>query len=179
MIRDQAYEQQRRISLKTLDHQFRKELEAGLNCSPIESGAIVELVKEVYFPYSDGSESFRPGKVVAMAVDIKEPPGRALKDCTFKRIFLIDIPMISGAIRLVVILTVIGALQGINLQFAMTNGGPGYATAVPAYYMYKMAFVGWKMGYASAIGVFLFVTIFVLSYLNMRFARSDIEFEGR
>ena len=98
---------------------------------------------------------------------------------TFKRIFLIDIPMISGAIRLVVILTVIGALQGINLQFAMTNGGPGYATAVPAYYMYKMAFVGWKMGYASAIGVFLFVTIFVLSYLNMRFARSDIEFEGR
>ena len=88
MIRDQAYEQQRRISLKTLDHQFRKELEAGLNCSPIESGAIVELVKEVYFPYSDGSESFRPGKVVAMAVDIKEPPGRALKDCTFKRIFL-------------------------------------------------------------------------------------------
>ncbi|NLG52174.1 MAG: sugar ABC transporter permease, partial [Chloroflexi bacterium] len=33
-----------------------------------------------------------------------------------------------------------------------------------------------KMGYASAIGVFLFIIIFVITVINMRFIRSDIEY---
>lgn len=88
MIRCQAFEKQNRLSVKTLDQQFRKEVEEGLNCSPIESEAITNIVKEVYFPYLTGEESLRPGQLVVMAVEINEPPGKPLKDCKFKRVVL-------------------------------------------------------------------------------------------
>ena len=46
-------EELKRLKSKTLDAQFRRELEKGLNCSPFEAEAVCELVKEIYFPYFD------------------------------------------------------------------------------------------------------------------------------
>lgn len=47
MIRNKAEERKRRLSTKTLDRAFRKEVEEGLNCSPIESKALLDIVKEI------------------------------------------------------------------------------------------------------------------------------------
>ncbi len=51
MIRNKTEERKRRLSTKTLDQAFRKEVEEGLNCSPIESKALLDIVKEIYMPY--------------------------------------------------------------------------------------------------------------------------------
>lgn len=93
------------------------------------------------------------------------------------RLRYVDIPLIMGAIKLVLIMAVLGTLQGMTLQYAMTSGGPGRATNVPAYYMYQSAFANSQMGYASAIGVVLFAIVLVVTYLNMRFVRSSSEFD--
>jgi ABC-type sugar transport system permease subunit len=85
--------------------------------------------------------------------------------CTgIRRIFAIDIPLIIG----------IGGLQGWVSIFVMTAGGPGGASMVPGLWMYNNAFMWNKMGYASAIGMFLFLLIFGLTLFNMKFVKSEI-----
>lgn len=49
--------------------------------------------------------------------------------------------------------------------YVMTSGGPGNATEVLATLMYKTGFRKDNMGYASAIGVLLFViTVYLFVY---------------
>lgn len=83
MIRDKKREQKERVAIKTLDRAFIKEIEEGLNCSPFESKAILEVVKEVYFPWIDSYEAIRPGRMMIMGISIDEPAGKPLKDCRF------------------------------------------------------------------------------------------------
>ena len=96
-----------------------------------------------------------------------------------RRLWYLDLPLIAGAIRLLLIMAISGSLQGLTLQFAMTAGGPGIATMVPAYYMYQQAFSGGRFGYASAIGVVLFVVIMAATLANLRLVRSDVEYQAR
>jgi raffinose/stachyose/melibiose transport system permease protein len=53
----------------------------------------------------------------------------------------------------------------------LTNGGPVDATMVPGLYMYQQAFNYGRLGYASAIGVVVFIAVFVLTVMNMTLFR--------
>ena len=89
-----------------------------------------------------------------------------------RRLFAIDIPLILGQFKLIIVLAVIGGLQGWVAVFVMTAGGPGTASIVPGLWMYNNAFLWNKMGYASAIGMFLFVLIMGLTILNVKFVKT-------
>lgn len=93
-----------------------------------------------------------------------------------RRVFHVDIPMIMGQLKLILILTIITQLQNFQDVLIFTNGGPGQATMVPGLVLYHSAFFYNKMGYASAIGVTLFVVIFFITIINMRVVRSEIEY---
>lgn len=41
----------RRLEAKTLDHQFEAQVSEGLNSSPFEAKAVLEVVHDVYGPY--------------------------------------------------------------------------------------------------------------------------------
>ena len=43
--------------------------------------------------------------------------------------------------------------------FTLTRGGPGYSTYLLDYYVYDSAFFGGSFGYASAVGVILFIIV--------------------
>ena len=90
-----------------------------------------------------------------------------------RRFFMIELPLIASQIKVIVILTVITAVQGFVDVMVMTNGGPGKATLVPGLLLYKNAMQYGKMGYASAIGTLLFVVILTLTYLNLKYMRSS------
>ncbi len=91
-----------------------------------------------------------------------------------RRIWSIDVPLIMGQIKLITVLAVIGGLQGWVGIFVMTAGGPGTASMVPGLWMYNNAFLWNKMGYASSIGMFLFVLIMGITFFNMKFVKSEI-----
>jgi len=93
-----------------------------------------------------------------------------------RRFWLIDVRLIMGQIKLLVILSVIFSLQSFVLILIMTNGGPGYASMVPGLLMYKAAFQDGRFGYACAIGTALFVVVFALTYINMRYIRSETDY---
>ena len=103
-----------------------------------------------------------------------------LEGCTgIRKFFLIDIPMVMSQLKLILVLTIIGGVQGYEHLLILTRGGPGFETMVPGLWMYFNAFSFQRMGYACAIGVFLFMVIFVLTLLNMRYFKSTEELEGR
>ncbi len=51
----------------------------------------------------------------------------------------------------------------------MTNGGPIDATTTITHQIYMRAFSEFKMGYASAMSMVLFVIIFIITILNLKF----------
>jgi raffinose/stachyose/melibiose transport system permease protein len=53
--------------------------------------------------------------------------------------------------------------------YALTEGGPGYATMMPEYYVYLVSTRYLDSGYASAIGFILFIFIFILAMIQIRF----------
>ncbi len=87
------------------------------------------------------------------------------------RIRFIDLPMVRGQLVLAMLLTAIFLTQRFDLFLVLTDGGPGYATMVPALHLYQSAFNFLEFGYASAIGVVMFVIMLGLTVLNLRFGR--------
>jgi multiple sugar transport system permease protein len=69
----------------------------------------------------------------------------------------VTIPLISPTILLVSIVTMIAAMDVFVPIQVLTEGGPGRSTTVISYLLYQTAFRQNDFGYASAIGVLLFV----------------------
>ena len=87
------------------------------------------------------------------------------------RFWNLDLPMLMGQVRYFLIFGLIAGLQDYSIQILLTDGGPGFSTMVPGYYMFTQAFKAGRMGYASAIGMILFIIIMVVTLLLNRYAR--------
>lgn len=85
---------------------------------------------------------------------------------TWRRVLTVDLPLLFGQFKLLIIITTIFTLQNFGGMLVLTNGGPGYATMVPGLWMYQRAFLADRFGYASAIGVVLLVAMLCLTWLN-------------
>ncbi len=81
----------------------------------------------------------------------------------------VEFPLITGQIKLLTVLTIMWGVQEFTAVFAMTQGGPINKTMVPGMWMFWNAFSINKMGYASAIGVVLFLLTLVLTLINMKY----------
>ena len=86
----------------------------------------------------------------------------------FQTFFKITLPMIKSTILMNTTITIIGAFMVFDEVYVMTSGGPGNATEVLATLMYETGFRKDNMGYASAMGVLLFVITFVFSFIELR-----------
>lgn len=91
----------------------------------------------------------------------------------------IDVPMVLSQVKLLVVLTIIMGVQAFENVFILTQGGPGFETMVPGLWMYMNAFNFQRMGLACAIGVILFLIIFGLTALNLKYFKSSEELQGR
>ena len=66
---------------------------------------------------------------------------------------------------------VIYSLHVFDLIYVMTGGGPGFSTTVLVQYIYEMAFQESEMGYASAVGVVLYVLLLIFTVFQWRVTR--------
>lgn len=83
-----------------------------------------------------------------------------------QQFFKITIPLVSPVIFFVTITGVIGSFQSFDLVYNMTKGGPGHATTVIGYYIWKQAFDYLHMGYGAALAYIVFVAILVLTIIQ-------------
>ena len=96
----------------------------------------------------------------------------------FTRIPNIDVPLLLGQIKLLVVLAVIQGMQGFYYVLVMTQGGPFHATTVPGLEMYYAAFQHSKYGYACAIAFVLFVFVMFVTVVNMTYLKSSVDYEA-
>ena len=89
----------------------------------------------------------------------------------------IELPLVIGQIRLLMVLNMIWTIQSFVTILILTQGSPGYATYVPGLSLYFSAFQDKRMGYACAIGVSLFVVMLALTIINLKVLRSRIEYD--
>lgn len=88
----------------------------------------------------------------------------------------ITLPLLQPTLLFVLVTGVI-FLWGLFAQPSiLTGGGPLRQTQTIAMYLYDVGFRYHKFGYASAIAVILSLIMFVSSYLNFRFVRSEAEY---
>lgn len=83
----------------------------------------------------------------------------------WERLKSITIPLTSGVILFNVVLATITSLQIFTQAFIMTGGGPGHASFFYALYIYRAAFRNLQFGYASALGVVLFLIIAIITFV--------------
>ncbi len=94
---------------------------------------------------------------------------------SFGRFRYIELPLILGQVRVILILMTIGTLNdyGTLLLLLGPEGGPAGVGMVPGLYMYNQAFNQGAYGYACALGVMMFCLIMVITIIYQRYIRVD------
>jgi multiple sugar transport system permease protein len=95
-------------------------------------------------------------------------PLRRLRDIT--------IPLLSSTTYFVVVIQFLVSFQAFTQIFVMTSGGPVGRTTTIVYYIYTYAFKRFDMGYASAMAFALFVMMFGVTLIQMRFFYKEHEY---
>ncbi len=90
-------------------------------------------------------------------------------DGPIRSFFFITLPMISRNLLTLGIFFTTWRLTSFDIVYSMTAGGPADATSLLAYRISMEAFSMLNLGYASAIAVFLFGVMAVISFINVFF----------
>jgi len=90
---------------------------------------------------------------------------------TWRRFAGITLPLLYPAILTSVTINLIGGLKLFDVIRALTGGGPGYATHSLATLLNATYFGSQRAGYAAAVGILLFCTIFVFTIITQGVSR--------
>jgi multiple sugar transport system permease protein len=88
-----------------------------------------------------------------------------------QRFWNITLPSLRPVMLFVAVIVVIGSIQIFDDPQILTAGGPANASLSVVQYLYTRGISDLLYGYASAVGVFLFVVIFTLSMVQLRLFR--------
>ena len=83
----------------------------------------------------------------------------------------ITLPFIKSPILVVMVLLSLSTFNMVDLIYVVTRGGPGNATQLISYYMYKQAFEYVDMGYASSIAISLLLVNLALTRAYIKLLR--------
>ena len=81
---------------------------------------------------------------------------------------MVTLPMVMPVILTAMILRLVDALKTFDIIYAMTRGGPGYASETLNIMGYKYSFEYFRMGQSAVILIALFIIVFACSLLIMK-----------
>jgi raffinose/stachyose/melibiose transport system permease protein len=90
----------------------------------------------------------------------------------FKRFRYVILPLIAPAMTINLMLSTIGGLKLFDQVFAITNGGPGYASETLSTLIYKQAFVFGRYGYSTAVALVLALMVAAIAIVQLKYLRS-------
>ncbi len=95
----------------------------------------------------------------------------------WRRFFTVKIPMMSPSIFFAATMTMITSFQVFAQPFILTNGGPNSSTTTMVMYLYRTGFQFFQLGYASAVGVLLFLMIMIVTGLMFLAQKRWVHYE--
>lgn len=91
----------------------------------------------------------------------------------FQQFLYITIPSLKPTLFFVIVTNIINAFQGFGQINILTKGGPGQATNVIVYDIYRNAFMNYRYGFASAESVILFIIVMLLTIVMFKLRRKE------
>jgi multiple sugar transport system permease protein len=98
----------------------------------------------------------------------------------FASLRYVTLPLITPTLLFNLVMGIIGTLQVFNQPYIFGNSGGGPENSILMYvvYLYQTAFQDFRMGYASAMSIILFVIILALTLLVMSSSRRWVYYEA-
>jgi multiple sugar transport system permease protein len=81
----------------------------------------------------------------------------------------ITLPLVWPLLLIGILFRAIEAFRMFDLVYILTGGGPGDSTETLSYSVYKVAFLGFDTGRASAYGLLMVLVVFALAQLLIRY----------
>jgi multiple sugar transport system permease protein len=100
---------------------------------------------------------------------------------TFDKFWNITLPLLKPTIVFVTVMAFIGSFQVFERIYIMTEtefgiGGVLDCALTLVAYLYDKGFAKFQMGYASALGYVIFLIIFIITIINIKFVKSRVEY---
>lgn len=89
----------------------------------------------------------------------------------WRRLWSVTVPMLRPTTVLILLLQILASLKVFDQIFLLTAGGPDGATRSILQHIYDVGFVGYRLGYASAVSYLFFALIVVLSLVQVVIVR--------
>jgi len=89
-----------------------------------------------------------------------------------QQFFAITLPLLSPTLFFVLVTDIIGSAQVFDTVYVMTQGGPGGATSVINFNIFRQAFEFFHAGYASALSMVLFAILIIITLLQVLYFRT-------
>jgi multiple sugar transport system permease protein len=91
---------------------------------------------------------------------------------TLQTFLHVTLPLMRPVIMVTLLIRLIFAVRTYDLIYIMTRGGPGVATDLVSYFIYRTAFVSLNIGEASAMAIVLMGIVLLLTAFLHRYMRS-------
>jgi raffinose/stachyose/melibiose transport system permease protein len=89
----------------------------------------------------------------------------------WQKFWYITLPLLRPVLFTTSILSLAGSIKAFDLVYIMTGGGPSNSTELLATYMFRQGFTNYRLGYASAVAMVMFLITLVLTVVVL--ARSN------
>ena len=112
--------------------------------------------------------------IIVFMSGLKGIPGELYEAATtdganeIQKFFRITVPMISPTTFFLITMSIISSFKVFDSVNVITRGGPGRATTVIAFYIYREAFKYYRMGTANAAAWIMFVIIFIVTIIQLK-----------
>ena len=93
-----------------------------------------------------------------------------------QKLINITLPLIKPTTFYLVVILTISAFRAFIYIKLLTGGGPYYSSSVISSHLVETAFSFNRFGLASAMGVILLLIIAVLTFVQFKFLKSDIQY---
>lgn len=92
---------------------------------------------------------------------------------SWQRFRYVTLPQLRPVLFFVLVIETIGAFQVFDAMYVMTGGGPVRSSYSLVYMLYDSGFKYFDFGYASAIGLVLFLIVLIVSLVQRRLVGRD------
>jgi sn-glycerol 3-phosphate transport system permease protein len=92
------------------------------------------------------------------------------------RFWSVTLPMLSPISFFLVVTSILNTFQAFDIIRVMTRGGPVNSTNTLIFYVYEQGFVAFNAGRAAAAAMVLFVLMFGVTWLQLRFAEQRVHY---
>lgn len=88
----------------------------------------------------------------------------------------ITLPLLRRALLFVAVYSTINAFKIFIPIYVITSGGPSNSTQTMVFYVFQTAFSYFKLGYASALSFLLLILVLLMTAIQFRLLRSDVQY---